>query len=87
MELIERTSNPWGQDVLVRISWDLFYIALAAGALFCIVHLLLRPRWLKREAAAAKAPAGFVVGRRRRARRGLRAGRPPRPHRARCSTA
>ena len=39
MELIERTSNPWGQEVLVRISWDLFYIAIAAGALFCIVHL------------------------------------------------
>ncbi len=62
MDLFQRTSNPWGQEVLVRISWDLFYVALAAGALFCIVHLVLRPRWLKREAAVAKAPAGFVSG-------------------------
>src|SRR6188508_3084377 len=62
MDLIQRTTNPWGQDILVRISWDLFYVALAAGALFCIVHLVLRPRWVKREAAAAKAPAGFVAG-------------------------
>jgi cytochrome b subunit of formate dehydrogenase len=62
MELVERTSNPWGQDVLVRISWDLFYVALAAGAIFCIVHLLLRPRFKRQEAAAAKAPAGFGAG-------------------------
>jgi formate dehydrogenase gamma subunit len=61
MDLFERTTNPWGQDVLVRISWDLFFIALAAGAIFCIVHLLLRPRFKKQEAAAVKAPAGFAA--------------------------
>ena len=61
MELVERTTNPWGQDILVRISWDLFFIALAAGAIFCIVHLVLRPRFKKQEAAAAKTPAGFVA--------------------------
>jgi formate dehydrogenase gamma subunit len=61
MDLFQRTSNPWGQEVLVRISWDLFFIALAAGALFCIIHLVLRPRFKKQEAAAVKAPAGFVA--------------------------
>jgi formate dehydrogenase subunit gamma len=66
MEVFQRTTNPWGQDILVRISWDLFYVAIAAGALFCIVHLILRPRWLKREraaaATAAKPAAGFGSG-------------------------
>jgi formate dehydrogenase gamma subunit len=62
MDLIQHATNPWGQPILVRISWDLFYVALVAGALFCVIHLLLRPRWIKREAAAAKAPAGFVAG-------------------------
>jgi formate dehydrogenase subunit gamma len=62
MEIFQRASNPWGQDILVRISWDLFYVALAAGALFCVVHLLLRPRWNKKESAAARPPAGFGTG-------------------------
>jgi len=62
MELFERTTNPWGQDVLVRISWDLFYVALAAGAAFCLFHFVLRPRWLKKEREAAAVPAGFKSG-------------------------
>ncbi|HVR28138.1 MAG TPA: cytochrome b/b6 domain-containing protein [Thermoanaerobaculia bacterium] len=62
MEIFQRTSNPWGQDILIGISWDLFYVALAAGALFCIVHLVLRPRWRRKESAAAKEPAGFASG-------------------------
>ena len=61
MEIFERATNPWGQDVLVRISWDLFYVALAAGAVFCLFHLVLRPRWLKRERTAAAAPAGSAA--------------------------
>jgi cytochrome b subunit of formate dehydrogenase len=62
VNLFQRTTNPWGQDILVRISWDLFYVALAAGALFCVFHLLLRPRWRRKESAAAEAPAGFAAG-------------------------
>ena len=30
MELFQRAQNPWGQDVLVRISWNLFWLAVAA---------------------------------------------------------
>ena len=62
MDLFQRTTNPWGQDVLVRISWDLFFIAIVAGAAFCIFHLLLRPMIKRREGMSAKSPAGFAAG-------------------------
>ncbi len=44
MELFQRAQNPWGQEVLVRISWTLFWVAIVAGALFCIAHLMMRRR-------------------------------------------
>jgi cytochrome b subunit of formate dehydrogenase len=60
MELFQRTLNPWGQSVLVRISWDLFWAALLVGALFVIGHLVIRARARGRSAAPAVAvtPAG-----------------------------
>ncbi|MEE9219651.1 MAG: cytochrome b/b6 domain-containing protein [Acidobacteriota bacterium] len=57
MELFQWELNPWGQEILVRISWDLFWAAAAAGFLFIVGHLLYR-RWAaKRVAEAPPAPA------------------------------
>jgi cytochrome b subunit of formate dehydrogenase len=55
MELFQRASNPWGQEVLTHIDWSLFWYALLAGVVFAVVHLLLRRRL---KAAEAAAPAG-----------------------------
>ncbi len=61
MELFRRTQNPWGQDVLLGISWDLMWAALIAAGLFLVGHWLwLRARGGAHEPAApAIAPPGI----------------------------
>ena len=43
MELWRRVTNPWGQDVLVGVSWDLMWAAAIAAAIFLVGHAL----WIK----------------------------------------
>jgi len=38
MDLLERMRSPWGESVLVHISWDLFWAALVGGLLFLLAH-------------------------------------------------
>jgi len=40
MELWRRAANPWGQDVLIGVSWDLMWAAVAAAGLFLVGHAL-----------------------------------------------
>ncbi|HET9948780.1 MAG TPA: cytochrome b/b6 domain-containing protein [Longimicrobiales bacterium] len=57
MELWRRAQNPWGQDILIGVSWDLMWAALAASALFLVGHWV----WLRmRGGAHAAAPTGPV---------------------------
>lgn len=55
MSLFQWDQNPWGQDILVRISWDLLYLSILGGALFIIAHLVFRAK-NKPEAAGASSP-------------------------------
>ena len=60
IELFRRTQNPWGQDVLLGISWDLMWAAVVASALFLVGHAIwLRARGGAHEPAPAPAPAGL----------------------------
>jgi cytochrome b subunit of formate dehydrogenase len=52
MNIFQWAQNPWGQEILVRISWDLFWLALVGGILFVIGHLAYRSK--HREPAAAE---------------------------------
>ncbi|MGY8778991.1 MAG: cytochrome b/b6 domain-containing protein [Longimicrobiales bacterium] len=52
MEFWRRASNPWGQDVLIGVSWDLMWAALAAAALFLIGHAV----WVKTRSAETHEP-------------------------------
>ena len=63
MEAFQRAQNPWGQDVLVRISWDLFYAAVIVGVLFMIGHLIFRAWYRKRNPEAAGSSGGDAGGR------------------------
>jgi len=57
IELWRSTQNPWGQDVLIGVSWDLMWTAVVLAALFLVAHSI----WYRmREGAgeAAEAPAG-----------------------------
>lgn len=58
MDLLQWERNPWGQDILVRISWDLLWAAAIAGALFIVAHLIFRRVWLGRIAAGPADAAG-----------------------------
>lgn len=61
MELWRRAANPWNQDVLIGISFDLMWAALIAGVVFVTGHAL----WVRRLATAnghgddAPAPPGL----------------------------
>ena len=60
MELFQWGLNPWGQQILIRISWDLLWASAAAGAGFVLLHLLTRRFWFPRQVAedeAAPAPS------------------------------
>lgn len=60
IELFRRTQNPWGQDMLLGVSWDLMWVAIVVSALFLIGHTLwYRVRgFSKQEAHAGPVPAG-----------------------------
>jgi cytochrome b subunit of formate dehydrogenase len=38
IELWRRTQNPWGQDILIGVSWDLMWAAVVLAALFLVGH-------------------------------------------------
>ena len=43
MDLWRRADNPWGEDVLIGVSWDLMWAAVVASVLFLIGHAV----WIK----------------------------------------
>ena len=46
MEWFRWERNPWGQEILIGLSWDLIWVAVAAGALLIVAHALLYSwRW------------------------------------------
>ncbi|MCA1584334.1 MAG: cytochrome b/b6 domain-containing protein [Acidobacteria bacterium] len=38
MDFVSWGRSPWGDNVLIRISWDLFWAALVGGVLFLLAH-------------------------------------------------
>lgn len=40
MEILRTGQNPWGQDVLLGIGWDLVWVAVIASALFVVGHVV-----------------------------------------------
>lgn len=55
MSFFQWEQNPWGQEILVRISWDLFWLSAAIGALFIIGHLIYRAKNSGEEEASLDA--------------------------------
>lgn len=42
MELFQWGTNPWGQEVAIRLSWDLLYVFATLGIVFVIGHMIFR---------------------------------------------
>jgi len=60
MEFWRRADNPWGQDVLIGISWDLMWAAAGAAVLFLVGHALwIRTRPSAEPAEPSEAPSGL----------------------------
>lgn len=51
MELFRRAFNPWGQEILLGVSWTLLYAAIMAGTLFVIGHAVYAGFIAKKEVA------------------------------------
>ncbi len=45
MELFRIEPNPWGQEILLGMSWDLLWLFFGAGLLFIVAHILYRLFW------------------------------------------
>ena len=58
MEILRSAANPWGQEVLVGIAWDLMWVALIAGAAFVVAHWVY-VRWIVKPVRPEEA---FVSG-------------------------
>lgn len=58
MEIFRSALNPWGQEVLIGIAWDLMWVALIAGAVFVIAHWVY-VRWV---AGPVRPEEAFVSG-------------------------
>ena len=51
VELLRVARNPWGQEVLLGLSWELLWLFVGAGALVIVVHALLARRLVSRHRA------------------------------------
>ncbi|MEQ1855468.1 MAG: cytochrome b/b6 domain-containing protein [Longimicrobiales bacterium] len=60
IELFRRDQDPWGQDILIGVSWDLMWAAVVLAAVFLVAHALwYRSRGFAAHATTpAPAPAG-----------------------------
>ena len=60
MDVLRTATNPWGQDVLVGVAWDLVWVAVIASAAFVVGHAL----WagLRRSGADPADGVGFLGG-------------------------
>jgi cytochrome b subunit of formate dehydrogenase len=62
MEILRTGANPWGQEVLIGIGWDLVWLAVILSVAFVVIHALwvaVRGRGVRAEEAAhGEAPGG-----------------------------
>ena len=59
MEMFQRATSPWGEDILVRVSWDLLWFAVIGSAIFLLIHQVLRRRWIGKKAEATGDLSGI----------------------------
>ena len=52
MELFQWGTDPWGQEVLVRLAWDVLYLFFWAGVAFILFHLVYAAVWVPKLARA-----------------------------------
>ena len=61
MELWRRAADPWGQEVLTGISWDLMWAAVIAGLAFTVAHAVWA-KWLAPAETSGTGEGSSVAG-------------------------
>lgn len=56
MDFLRRARNPWGEEVLVGLGWDLFWVVVFLGALFILGHAILARKKKGEEASPSVDP-------------------------------
>jgi formate dehydrogenase subunit gamma len=59
MEIFRRGRNPWGEDVIIGLGWDLFWVVVVLGALFVVGHAIVAFR--KPKVADVEPPTGGAI--------------------------
>lgn len=62
MELFQIGTDPWGQEVIIRISWALLTVAFWAGIAFVLFHAVYAVVWKPKVAVDDAVPAGAESG-------------------------
>lgn len=57
MDFVRIAANPWGEEVLLGLAWDVLWVITALGAAFVVVHAIFH----KKEAAEASAETAAVA--------------------------
>ncbi len=63
MELWRRAINPWNQEVLIGVSWDLMWAAIIAGAGFVVLHAVWARFLAPAETASTDDPSSGLPSR------------------------
>jgi formate dehydrogenase subunit gamma len=53
MDFVRRAANPWGEEVLLGLAWDVFWLVVVLGAVFVVVHAIFAGR----KGSEAEGPA------------------------------
>ena len=61
MELWRRAANPWGQEVLIGVSWDLMWAAVIVGLAFITAHAVWA-KWLAPAPSEGASGGSGVAG-------------------------
>ena len=62
MELFQIGTDPWGQEVIIRISWALLTVAFWVGIAFVRFHAVYAVVWKPKVAVDDAVPAGAESG-------------------------
>ncbi len=61
MEFVRAARNPWGENVLLGLAWDVLWLVVAAGLIFVVVHAIFARKKEGRGAELQARDASFVA--------------------------
>ena len=60
MELFQVGTDPWGQEIIIRLAWGLLTLSFWAGIAFVVFHAVYAVVWKPRVEPAAAGAGGSV---------------------------